>query len=59
MQEVTYKTNLTNVDWKEMKTTLQDDVWTLSAYRRQGIARQMMDNSIKQFKRTTRIFNHG
>ena len=98
MQKVTYKTNLANVDWTEMKTTLfQDafdngrspeqlkrsfensyatciayadnriigtarvlsdgvcnayvvDVWTLTAYRRQGIARQMMQILLDKLK---------
>jgi len=98
MQKVTYKTDLVNVDWMEMKTTLQEDafdngrspeqlnksfensyvtciayagnrivgtarvlsdgvcnaytvdVWTLSAYRNQGIARQMMNILLKKLK---------
>jgi ribosomal protein S18 acetylase RimI-like enzyme len=96
--QVTYKTNLTNVDWNKMKTTLQEDafdngrspeqlkksfensyatciayadnrivgtaralsdgvcnayvvdVWTLSSYRRQGIARQMIDILLNNLK---------
>lgn len=98
MSEITYKTELDNVDWAEMKTTLcQDafgngrspeqlkasfensyvaciayadsriigtarvlsdgicnaylvDVWTLSAYRRQGIATMMMQKLLSRLK---------
>jgi predicted GNAT family acetyltransferase len=98
MQKVTYKTNLANVDWTEMKTTLHldafdngrspkqlkrsfensyatciayadnriigtarvlsdgvcnayvVDVWTLTAYRGQGIARQMMQILLDKLK---------
>lgn len=98
MQKVTYKTDLANVDWTEMKTTLHEDafdngrsseqlkrsfensyanciayvdnrivgtarvlsdgvcnayvvdVWTLSSYRCQGIARQMMDILLNKLK---------
>lgn len=98
MLRVTYKTNLENVDWDEMKATLQADafdngrspeqlqksfensyasciayadnriigtarvlsdgvcnayvvdVWTLTAYRRQGIARTMMQILLEKLK---------
>lgn len=98
MHKVTYKTNLDNVDWAQMKATLQADafdngrspeqlkksfensyatciaytdnriigtarvlsdgvcnayvvdVWTLTAYRRQGIARTMMQILLDKLK---------
>jgi ribosomal protein S18 acetylase RimI-like enzyme len=98
MQKITYKTNLANVDWTQMKTTLHEDafdngrspeqlkrsfensyatciaytddliigtarvlsdgvcnayvvdVWTLTAYRNQGIARQMMQILLNTLK---------
>ena len=98
MQEVIYKTNLTNVDWIEMKKTLHEDtfdngrspeqlkksfensyatciayadnyiigtarvlsdgvcnayivdVWTLSSFRRQGIARTMVQALLSRLK---------
>ena len=98
MQKIIYKTNLTDVDWIEMKKTLHEDafdngrspeqlkksfensyascityannhiigtarvlsdgvcnayivdVWTLTAYRRQGIARQMMQILLDNLK---------
>jgi ribosomal protein S18 acetylase RimI-like enzyme len=98
MQKIIYKTNLTNVDWTKMKTTLHEDafdngrspeqlkrsfensyatciayadnriigtarvlsdgvcnayivdVWTLTAYRNQGIARQMMQILLNTLK---------
>ncbi|MBD2535653.1 GNAT family N-acetyltransferase [Nostoc flagelliforme FACHB-838] len=98
MPEITYKTDLDNVDWAEMKTTLRQDafdngrspeqlkisfensyaacvaytnnrivgtarvlsdgvcnaylvdVWTLSAYRRQGVATTMIQKLLSRLK---------